>query len=1100
MKTSPKFLLIISFFCLLQIQTGYAQTRSGDTLLVSRYLIDAGITLHDSAKYKEAIEKYSLVSPNDTAYSEALYEKILSYRLDSNYTKAIETGLLGLELNLPNKLNIYTQLANTYDDAGMIDKAIETYHTSLKEFPVDACLYHEMGVTYSRMKNDTAAVRAYAAAIKIDPLYAPSHLRLGFLAAKNNHFVPALLSFQIFLVIENTSSRSLEVLKYMDELVKGDFKINKDSITNLISDSKAYSALEDIIHSKSALVSAYKTNIKLPYLDIVKSLQIISEKLEFKNDDNDIWMQIYVPFYISMRKQGYFQPFVYYLFNCINKDVVTEQIKANKAAIEKMIAWVSEYFASGIPNGSSTTGIKKLQTRFFGNGHIKNIGYYDPKLKLFTGYYKSYSIFGLPKSEGNFNEKGLENGEWKYYYTSGQLVRVRNFANGKYQGNSLTYYRNGQLAEKSEYVNDLREGNYQTWYPTGVLKAEGHFKAGMKNGSMKNYDKFGNLLNEGYYVMNKYDSVYAEYFINGKKSMIATFAKGKRAGLIKKYYFEGNIDTEGTMSDDNSDGVWKYYYRSGKIRKTGAYKMGKEEGLWKEFFENGQVSSELNYANGILNGKHIMNDEDGKIMFEAQYTNGVIKQTKCYDKTGKVVSSEEDKHGTFQFNLFHPDGITKAREGKLINGKEEGLWSYYFANGKKSQEKNYKNGVLEGESKTFYGNGMLQKTYFYHNGELHGKYEHIYKNGNMCEEGFYKNGDKAGPWISYNASGTITDKKFFNNGELAGFYESFDDYGHKNIESFYDEESIVSKINQYDTLGSILNTIEVQKGSGPYKSLHLNKKTFHETQFKSGSRDGIEKFYYADGTLFRESFISNGDYNGKYIDYHQNGKIKAELFYINDERDSVDKRYFETGELMSAIKYSHGQEEDTAKWYYRSGNISKEGIFVHGEYEGYVTYYAPDGTVRFRYLQKSGTIIGYSYLDKDGKFITDIPVVGETIHILAYYPNGNKSAEFDLVGGYLEGERNFYYSNGNIQYMRNYKNDELEGTAKEFYENGVLKSEENYFYDELDGTSKYFAENGVLTEEIQYKSGNRNGLRTAYDSTNGAIIKSVIYYNNQPYE
>ena len=59
-----------------------------------------------------------------------------------------------------------------------------------------------------------------------------------------------------------------------------------------------------------------------------------------------------------------------------------------------------------------------------------------------------------------------------------------------------------------------------------------------------------------------------------------------------------------------------------------------------------------------------------------------------------------------------------SMEGKIKNGKKDGLWKYYNDNGQLKSEGTYKNGKQHGPSKIYYENGQLKEERTYKDGEL----------------------------------------------------------------------------------------------------------------------------------------------------------------------------------------------------------------------------------------------------------------------------------------------------------------------------------------------------------------------------------------------
>ena len=82
--------------------------------------------------------------------------------------------------------------------------------------------------------------------------------------------------------------------------------------------------------------------------------------------------------------------------------------------------------------------------------------------------------------------------------------------------------------------------------------------------------------------------------------------------------------------------------------------------------------------------------------------------------------------------------IKRYIEGKIINGKREGIWLTYSEKG-----------------------NLLFKT-FCENGSHNGIWETFYENGNIKLKGSYKNSKLFGVWQSYSENGVLIDKVKYN--------------------------------------------------------------------------------------------------------------------------------------------------------------------------------------------------------------------------------------------------------------------------------------------------------------------------------------------------
>ncbi len=74
--------------------------------------------------------------------------------------------------------------------------------------------------------------------------------------------------------------------------------------------------------------------------------------------------------------------------------------------------------------------------------------------------------------------KGKREGEWLFYYESGQLERKVNYKDGKREGERLNYWDNGQLRSKSNFKDGRKEGERLIYHKNGQLIKKSIYKDG----------------------------------------------------------------------------------------------------------------------------------------------------------------------------------------------------------------------------------------------------------------------------------------------------------------------------------------------------------------------------------------------------------------------------------------------------------------------------------------------------------------------------------------------------------------------------------------------------------------------------------------------
>ena len=78
---------------------------------------------------------------------------------------------------------------------------------------------------------------------------------------------------------------------------------------------------------------------------------------------------------------------------------------------------------------------------------------------------------------------------------------------------------------------------------------------------------------------------------------------------------------------------------------------------------------------------------------------------------------------------FYWDNGKLKKEGRVVSGKAEGLWAYYYESGEKQSETYFKNDTRHGHTIHYWPNGTKKGEGDYVDGELHGKWTAWHENG-----------------------------------------------------------------------------------------------------------------------------------------------------------------------------------------------------------------------------------------------------------------------------------------------------------------------------------------------------------------------------------
>ena len=126
----------------------------------------------------------------------------------------------------------------------------------------------------------------------------------------------------------------------------------------------------------------------------------------------------------------------------------------------------------------------------------------------------------------------------------------KDYIDGVQHGNEKVFYRTGQLKSLAKYINGKVEGAAEFYYDDGTLRA----RIFIENG-----------INEGRGV---------SYYLNGLRSSESFYFRGELQGLSRKWFEDGTPMTRGYYSNGMKDGLFTTYYENGKVFEEIEYKYG----------------------------------------------------------------------------------------------------------------------------------------------------------------------------------------------------------------------------------------------------------------------------------------------------------------------------------------------------------------------------------------------------------------------------------------------------------------------------------------------------------------------------------------------
>jgi len=281
---------------------------------------------------------------------------------------------------------------------------------------------------------------------------------------------------------------------------------------------------------------------------------------------------------------------------------------------------------------------------------------------------------GKIKNITNHDEDGKKTGYWENYSQSGQLEKSGSYEKGKKYGTWYEYYYDGTNKKSTSYYNGSIE-EFKTYYDNGRLMASGRFdNYGKKHGRwMQNYDNWQQKL-------------------------------------------------EGDYDHGKKNGPWKYYTKSGALFKIENYKEGIRDSKWEGNNGNSNAyvnkKDEVEYANAV------------------EATAGVVEAAVEIDVSKKV---EEVLESDVSSEIAIAEAVDAATSG-YYGSKQNGEWKFYNENGKLVEVGTYLNGRKDGKWIDYYANGQQKKEQVWKQGKLMEVTAYFDEKGKPLDIGTIKSG------------------------------------------------------------------------------------------------------------------------------------------------------------------------------------------------------------------------------------------------------------------------------------------------------------------------------------------------------------------------
>ncbi|MCE2773562.1 MAG: tetratricopeptide repeat protein [Bacteroidetes bacterium] len=1096
---NPLFALVVLFSVITHIS--FAQQAVQDPELIdTRDVLLQGDIFQYQGRYSKAIPLYKKISRNDSLYYRAQFEMAKCYLNEKEDSMCWVVAVRGTELKSRIDADFYNIGGIALKEMKKYDAAIELLDKGISMYPYMYLLHYNKGLVYYNMKKYAEAQKAFQSAITVNPYHASSHFMLGKSAIEQGRVIPAILSFEFYLLVDPTSDRALKVVTQLEDIMGGNYDVDPDvEVERSESGDGCFDDLLQVIESKAALSETYQNKTKIN-LKMVKQRQILFEKLKYQEGTNNWWMDYYVPYFVDIQKNNHWVSYAHYTLMGIQNESVRKGVKKNKKKITAFAKWAGKEIIERTKHPAfeelkDKTG--KWDIFYYENNIVGGVGHQDDKGEPVGEWIYFHSRSGLVKGKGSFNAMNKRDGEWIWYHDNGQIQEKENYKNGLREGEFISYYDNGNIQTKGNYVNDKLDGPYEKYSLSGIMTEKGSFKADKTDGQIVLYHVNGKVSVDGSYKMGKIDGPLKQYDKFGVLRREIMFSVDKRNGAYKEFDHNNKLITEGEYRNGDEFGKWKYYYNDGSLRMEGVFGSGgKKEGLWRELYRNGTVAEETNYKAGNLEGVQITYTKNGKKVSERKYKADALVAVTFWNEAGKELG-KFDIVGRTTVTEYYENG-NRAAEGDYVNGKKSGEWNtYHPVSGWRTTKEEYYQGELDGTRKEYFPNGKVRSQLNFKNGSRRGLLKAFYSNGILETEGWLIGDEREGNWYSYNERGIMTSHNYYVEDEEVGYQVGFDHRGRKREEVEVKQGMVWSR-TEFDTTGQVRVKWLSDKGTGTFIAKHTSGTDEMRFNYEKGYLQGslYRGTYYGKPTL--ETQFEYGEQKGLRKEYYaMSGNLYFESQYERGVKHGNSKGYYDNGNLRWDENYDYGDQEGMQKYYHDNGMIARELPYEEDDINGEARYYNLAGKLAYIRYYRDGYLTDIAPVDAEGKAGAKISLEQEDVTIRIVLPDSSKFVEGAFKNGRQHGKWITYYPDGKIYKEENYNYGDLEGEVKWYHPNGQLWKQLNYFADRLEGEQKFFYSHGTLEHTEYWLLDDAFGVWIYYDNDKGLPRKLVKFYDDK---
>lgn len=291
---------------------------------------------------------------------------------------------------------------------------------------------------------------------------------------------------------------------------------------------------------------------------------------------------------------------------------------------------------------------------------------------------------------------------------------------------------------------------------------------------------------------------------------VAKHASAARGEVIQERYPSRALKVERHVAQDSdgnyaNHGPWTMWDEQGQVVASGTFRRGLRHGKWTRHYKGGDAElisgpaaaafqapfvSEATFLDGQLHGTWTIYDAQERTVLCWNFDHGV-REGKCtwYFGDGQKWRELDYRNGELDGLLveWNVTGDVVAEES-YVQGRRSGLKTEYYAPGSKRVEANFlfAKDIIQTNDDWWAGSSRSTLVKKQGKDERHGLWTTYYRNGQKALEGQYKNDVPTGTFTWWHPNGQKAIEGPYTAGKQSGQWAWWYPNGQRHIRGFYD--------------------------------------------------------------------------------------------------------------------------------------------------------------------------------------------------------------------------------------------------------------------------------------------------------------------------